>query len=225
MIRDVLDSYNRHLPSILLVSILLVFPISLFIQLVIIYVYKTGEFTYPSLIHLCLMFLNFTLLFAPFRLVAIKDLHDEEYKIKELFLSFFNHFAFILFFTIIVYTLAVFGFFLLLIPTILGFAFILLTPLFLDEQSIKKGFGQVWSVIVKENVSIFVDIIIIISIQSLLWGVFMYIVKGFDNSLLFYLILRAFLNTFLFPLFYLYLTRKYGAILKNEELSVDYDAI
>lgn len=88
MFKDVLDIYNKHLPSILVLSITLVFPVTFFIQLVVVYVYESSTVLFPSIISLCLLIINFIVLFSPFSFLTHKDLSDETVSLKELYAVF-----------------------------------------------------------------------------------------------------------------------------------------
>jgi len=218
MFRDIFEIYNKHLPTILILCVSLVFPITFFIQLSIVYVYESGSFAVPSLISFCLLVINFIILFSPFSFLTIKDLQDDPFRLKELFAAFFNHFLYLLLFTIVVYAVSVLGSFLLLIPTIVGIAILMLAPIFLHEESIKGNLHNVWTTLKAENISVIGDIILIISTQLLLWSLLTYAVKDLDNSFFFFLVLRTLINTFLFPFFYIYLTRRYGLVERKRKL-------
>jgi hypothetical protein len=212
MFKDVLDIYNKHLPSILVLSITLVFPVTFFIQLVVVYVYESSTVLFPSIISLCLLIINFIVLFSPFSFLTHKDLSDETVSLKELYAVFFSYFFYLLLFSVIVYAISVFGSFLILMPTIIGFSIIFLLPVFVDETSMKNHFRKAWLTLKSENIAVLGDIVIISSVQILLWTILTYIIKDLENSFFFFLVLRALVNTFLYPLFYIYLARKYGQL-------------
>lgn len=123
--------------------------------------------------------------------------------------AFLKQFGYVLVFTLIFYIIAVYGAVLLLIPTFIGLSMILLLPLFVNKATIRDSLSSAWNILKEENIFILIDLLIIISLNLFVWSGALYIVKGFENNMFFFIILRCIINALVFPVIYIYLTIKY----------------
>lgn len=208
MIRDTLDIYNRNLVNIIIVSCILVIPVTIFLLLAGQYMYELN-IEQPYIPIFFFVILNFTVLFPPFFFITWHDLNDQSYQWSAMFKAFINNFGYIFIFTLIFYILSVYGSFLLLIPTFIGLSMILLMPLFIQKESVRDSLRSAWKVVKEENIFILNDLLIIVSLNVFVWSGALYIVQGFENNLFFFIILRSLINALLFPFIYIYLTIKY----------------
>ncbi len=209
MIRDISDIFNRNIVTILLFNLVLVIPISLFIFTAIQYFYMIDTVEMDNLIALSLIIINFTALFPPFFYLASQDLQDQSCKFIDMVKVFFRNFGYISFITILFFMIGAFGSFFLFIPTVLSMIVIFLIPLFTDQHSIRDAFKGIWNVMKKEHILILLDILIVLSLNLLVWSGSLYLLAGFENNSLVYITIRALLNALFFPLVYFYLTIKY----------------
>ncbi|AIE58782.1 hypothetical protein [Bacillus methanolicus] len=212
MFKDVLEIYNRNLISIIILCLILVIPVNFISMMLVIYVSASDHFSYPGLVKLCILLINFIILFPPFSLMTMNDLEDRESGLKDYFLAFIENFSFLLIFTIIIFGLSLVGAVFLFIPTLFGAAFLFLTPVFLHSNSLKDNFSKVWISLKTENIFILIDIMMLVSLQLFVWFLAALLVDQFDNNVLVYIALRVLVNTLLFPFFYIYITRKYSEV-------------
>ncbi|GIN88498.1 hypothetical protein J6TS2_48840 [Heyndrickxia sporothermodurans] len=208
MIRDLLDIYNRNIINIIIVSLVLVIPVTIFLLLANNFMYEM-DLENPNLSALFLIILNFTMLFPPFFFIAWKDMNDQDFKLREVLKEFVNHFGYIFAFTLLFYLLAIYGAVLLFIPTFIGLSMILLIPLFTNRNTIKESLFGAWKIIKEENFFLLIDLVIIISLNLLAWSGMVYLVGGFENNMLVFIILRSLINALVFPILYIYLAVKY----------------
>ncbi|WP_148709102.1 hypothetical protein [Falsibacillus albus] len=139
-------------------------------------------------------------------------MNDNSYNIGELFNYFIKNIGLILAASCFLYLFAAIGSVILFIPTFIGLTMLLLIPIFSDQERIKDVLQQTWKVILKDNIFILLDLLIIISLNLLVWSAISNMIQGFNNNLFVYIILRAFLNALILPLIYIYLTLKYRTI-------------
>ncbi|MGM8214852.1 hypothetical protein ACLIA0_04670 [Bacillaceae bacterium W0354] len=136
MIKDSFRIYNQYFLKILLLSTILIIPLTLFNYFATFYLYENlAEDQYPSLYALFLIVVNFTLLIPTFKKIAVTDLMDgEEASVWELCMEFIRHFGLIVFITIPLYIIGILGTGLLFIPTFICFSIILLVPFFVNQE-------------------------------------------------------------------------------------------
>lgn len=223
MFRDILDIYNRNIISIITLSLVLVIPVNIATVMFILYVSGSEQFRYPSLVNLCILLINFIILFPPFSLMVMNDLEDKDTSLKDCLFSFIHYFSFLLVFTIMVYLLSLLGAVFLFIPTLIGAVYLFLIPVFIHSNSVKVNFLQVWNLFKNENIFIVFDMIMLGSLQLLVWLLAAYLIDQFENNVIVYISLKVLVNTILFPFFYIYITRKYSAsfVKTSKELSLN----
>jgi hypothetical protein len=210
MLRETFYIFNQNVIRIIVMSLVLVVPISYFFQFFIIYFQESAHIELPGLFTLCVIILNFTVLFPPFYQIAKSYIRDEEISMKEVLRSFSDHFFLILLGTIVLFVVMLAGIPLLLVPTVLAMAFLLVLPMIVSEDfSLKEMVQRAWLLIKRENISIFGDILFIVSLQVLLWWGLTSLVASMQNNLLVYITLKVMLYTLLFPVLYIFLTLKY----------------
>lgn len=209
MIRDVFEIYNRNLILILFLCIFMVIPISMFMYFLDILMQQSNIIELKNVFSVFLITLNFAILFPAFFYVTKNDLLDNPVKIRHSFLFFAERFGVIFLITAVIYFLSVFSFFLLFIPTIIGMAMIILIPLFSEKERVSDILKGVWGVILKENVFILIDLLLIFSINAVVWVLITSIVTGLETNTMVYVFLRAFVNSIVYPFIFIYLTLKY----------------
>jgi hypothetical protein len=209
MLRDVADLYNRNIIQILLICLILVIPITFFNYSAIVYITGLDALEYANIPAFCIWILNFTMLFPPFFLIAKMDAADKETSVKNIILFFLSKFGAVAFITIALFIVGIAGSFLFLIPTVLAVIIILLFPLFTDHPHIGGSLKNVWKVVKNEHVFILLDVIIIVSLNVLVWSGSLYLLESFENNTFVFVTLRALVNALIFPILYFYLTYKY----------------
>lgn len=211
MIKESFGIFNRHLLSIIWLSLLIVMPLTLFLYIAMVYIYQFAEADqYPSLYALFLIILNFTLVIPIFNQIAKDDSEDEEQlSLLQLLLSFVTKFGIILFVSLPLYLIGTMGTIFLFIPTVVCGVLILLFPFFVDESSIRGMFHQVGRVLKTENIFLLLDILIIVCTQLLAFGLMTMLFSNFENNLFAYGFGRAFVNALTFPVLVFYLTLRY----------------
>lgn len=107
MFKESFSLYNRQITQVIMMSVFLVIPLTLFCYFATFYVFHYLEgVEYPHLFAFVLIVVNFTLTIPPFMNIALKDLKDEEQlTVFRLFLIFFRNFGIILLVTILFYVL------------------------------------------------------------------------------------------------------------------------
>lgn len=218
MIREITDIYNRNLISIIGMNLIIGIPFTFFIFIALNYFYGLETVEWKNLVAGFLVILNFTALFPPFFSLAVHELRDQSIGMKKMIKVFFDKFGYIVFFTLVIYMIGMLGYFLLFIPTIIATMALLLIPLYTDKSSIKKSWESAWGMMKQENIFILLDVLIILSLNVLVWSGSLYLVAGFENNTFVYISMRVLLNAMFFPLIYFYLTIKY-----RKDLSEDYD--
>ncbi|HHY71923.1 MAG TPA: hypothetical protein GX497_01565 [Bacillus bacterium] len=209
MLRDIADIYNRNLISIVMLSLILVIPVTYFIYSAISYLSLLDTVELNNVIAILLIIANFTVLFPPFLYIALNELNDTSIKFIDLVKVFPSKFGFTAFLTLLFFLIAVFGSVLFFIPSIIACMFILILPLFSDEDSIRKALKKVWRVIKSEHIFILIDLLIIVSFNLLVWSSLLYLLSSFENNNLVYITIRVLVNAVVFPLIYFYLAIKY----------------
>ncbi|GAA0465648.1 hypothetical protein [Alkalibacillus silvisoli] len=214
MIKESFSIYNRYLIQIMLLSVIIIIPLSIICYFGMVYLMQElDQSQYANLYALFLIIVNFTLVIPVFRRMAENDLQDEEEStLMDLIYEFAKHFGFIIMITIPVYIAGVLGSVLLFIPTIMALLIILLVPFFVDYKKIKDIFRQVGRVLLKENISLLFDFVIIISLHVLVWGLMMMSLSNFENSVIVFGFARSLVNALIFPILIFYLTQRYRSV-------------
>ncbi|MFE8703876.1 hypothetical protein ACFYKX_25215 [Cytobacillus sp. FJAT-54145] len=209
MLRDISDIYNRNIINILLICLVLVVPVTFFSYAAITYFNELETLEYRNIPAFCMWILNFSILFPPFFYIAKMDITEKEVNLIKILSVFINKFGFVAFLTIILFIIGMLGSVLLFIPSFLAIFMIILFPLFTDKENVLESLRSVWSVIKNEHIFIIVDVLILLSLNVLVWSGSFYLVANFENNTFVYIILRALTNSLLFPILYFYLTLKY----------------
>lgn len=209
MLRNVADLYNRNIINILLICLILVVPITFFNYAAITYIINLNTLEYANIPALALWVLNFTILFPPFFLIAKMDATDQEVNLKGILSFFVMKFGFVAAVTIAFFAIGMVGSVLLFIPSLIAVLIILLFPLYADRESIKDAMQGVWDVIKREHIFLLIDVLMIVSLNVLVWSGSLYLLGGFENNTLVFIVLRALINSLIFPVVYFYLTFKY----------------
>lgn len=209
MIRNVFDIYNRHWSQILTWSFLIILPVTIFSYLSMVYVYSSNEGITPHYIAGLAVFLNFILCIPPFVKMVLIDKQDDVFKPVDGLIFFVKQFGLLVILTSMIYWIAIVGILFLFIPTLLGLLFLLVFPFFSEGQSVKTVIANTMKTIVRENISLLGDLIVIISMNIGLWVAMLQFLAQFENNLLAYMIIRVVLNILVFPLLYIYLTLRY----------------
>lgn len=210
MFRETFGIYNRNLLKIMLIGLLVVLPVSIFCFQAISYVFTDVSSKYSNIYATFFIVINFTLLYPPFIRITLQDINDgDSASIKDLIIAFVNDFGLIVLFTLGLYFLALWGIGLAFIPTIISLVLLVIFPLFVDQKKITSVIKQLGRVMLKENIFILFDLLIIVSINLLVWAGISILLNSFDNNFYVYAFTRSLINVALFPLIYIYLTIKY----------------
>ena len=210
MFKHVLDIYNRNLVRIFALMMLVIFPVTSLIFLPI--TYFAEELSVFFLVYSIIA--NFIICLPPFLLLTLKDLEDDKASIKEVLTFFVVQFGPLVFITFLLYTIAYYTSWMLLIPTFIIMLVLLILPFYSDLPSLKEMFIKTKEKIIEENIAIIVDLIIITSLLLLIWSFMMYFIQSYDNNIISFMLIRATLNMIIFPFIYIYLTVRYR---KNKE--------
>lgn len=207
-----IDIYNRNWAQILLWSIVIIVPVTSLSFLGIIYINGSEEVSIPHYLSGLALFLNFTLCVPPFMQMVLAEEMDETISPLEGIRVFFQRFGLLLIFTILIYVVAVYGMFLFFVPTIFALFFLLIFPFFSDDRSVKEILNRTFRTIGKENLSLFGDVIVVMSINLGIWAIIMVFFEQYENNVLAYLLVRNVMNILVFPLTYIYLTLRYRRV-------------
>ncbi|QPC48279.1 hypothetical protein [Mangrovibacillus cuniculi] len=209
MIRDIRDLYNRNLLSIIFISCLLVIPYSIFTLSMIEYVQTSIFIELDNIVAVFFIILNFSVLVPPYLYLVKKDYREEEIKVTEALKLFTTSFGYIFFFSFLFYAIGTLGSILLFIPSIIAALFLFLLPLYADKESIKESLQKVLQTLKKEHLFIFLDILLILCLNYLIWSGAVYLIDSFENNTFVYMLIRSLLNAIFLPIIYFYLFYKY----------------
>ncbi|MEO4054204.1 hypothetical protein [Solibacillus sp. CAU 1738] len=209
MIREILDIYNRNWAQILTWSIVIILPVTIFSFLTMIFINISEDLIAPHYFTSLVFVINFIICIPPFVKMVLKDEQDELLHPIEGIAQFIQQFGFLLLFTASFYFIGFIGMYLLFIPTIFALFVMLIFPFFSDSKSVKEVFVRTIEAIAKENVALFGDLLIILSINFGIWATVMLFFSQYDNNMLAYLIIRVVLNILILPFVYIYLTLRY----------------
>src|SRR5690625_1084938 len=211
MIKESFRIYNDHLIKILILSVMIVIPLTLFNYFATYYFYTNlQEDQYPAMYAFFLIVVNFTLLIPVFKKLAVSDLLDEDdVSIWELSYEFIRHFGLIMLVTIPLYIVGMLGSSLLFIPTFICFSIILLVPFFVNQDKIRDVFKKVGRVFRDENIFLLLDCLVIVCLQVLVWSLFSLSFESFENNFYVYAVSIAIINALIYPVLIFYLTMRY----------------
>ncbi|MFB4169304.1 hypothetical protein [Virgibacillus sp. JSM 102003] len=212
MIKTSFEIYNRHLIKIMMVSLVIVIPFSLFIYFSTYYLYDSLDADqYPSLYMVFFIIMNFICIVPMYRKLTKSDIDDEEEPtVWELIKEFFEHFGIILLISLPLFIIAVFGVALAFIPTIISGALLLIFPFFIHNMNFRKVLRKTGSILKRENIFILLDLLVVVSIQILIYSLLMQAFVTFENNVYVYGIMRAIVNASIFPFLIFYLTQRYS---------------
>ena len=217
MIREMFDVYSRHLIMILLLSVFIIFPITMAGYFAAMMSYEIDTLTTPTYFAGLLMLINFIICAPPFLKLVLRDREDEKMTLKEGILFFVKQFGPLLMLTILLYLAAIYSMWMFFIPSAVILIFLMVLPYFSDEQNLKSMVKKTFTKIMDENIVILIDLIIVISINLLVWALMMYVLHNYENNIYGYMVLRGILNTFSLPIIYIYLSLRY----RNEFIRTD----
>ena len=209
MIREMIDIYSRHLLLILSLSVIIIFPITIAGYFASMMSFEIDALTTPTYFAGLLMLINFIICAPPFLKLVLRDMEDEKMPLREGVIFFFRQFGPLLVLTIVLYIAAVYSMWMLFIPTALLLIFLMVVPYFSDEQQFKAMIQKTIRKIVEENIVILIDLIIVISINLLVWALMMLVLHNYENNIYGYMVLRGILNTISLPIIYIYLSLRY----------------
>src|SRR5699024_4449789 len=211
MIKTSLEIYNRYLIKIMMVSLIIVIPFSLFIYFSMYYMYDYLEADqYPNL-YIFFIVLNFICIVPMYRKLTTCDIDgEEEPTVWELVKVFFEHFGMILLISLPLYIIAVVGVALAFIPTAISGGLLLVFPFFILYLNFIEVLMQTCSILKRENIFIFLDLIVVASTQILIYSLLMQAFASFESNIYVYGIMRAIVNACIFPFLIFYLTQRYS---------------
>lgn len=203
-------------------SFIIILPMTVLSFIAMVYINGLEAITTPEQYSGWLLVLNFVLCVPPFLMLVIKDYRDEEVSTKEGIIFFLKQMGLVLLFTSVLYLIAVWGMILLFIPTIIAFLFILIFPFFTEIKNMKEILRRTALKIADENIGLFADILVVVSLNILIWAAIMVVIQQFDNNVFAFLLIRIVMNMIIFPILYIYLTLRYRD--ENEVSSVSFDS-
>lgn len=212
MIKTSFEIYNRHLIKIMLISLIIVIPFSLFMYFSTYYLYDSLEADqYPSLYMVFFIIMNFICIVPMYRKLTKSDIDDEEEPtVWVLIKEFFEHFGMMLLISLPLYIIAVFGAVLAFIPTAISGALLLIFPFFIHDLNFKTVLRKSGSILKRENIFIFLDLLVVVSVQILIYSLLMQAFASFESNIYVYGIMRAIINASIFPFLIFYLTQRYS---------------
>lgn len=212
MIKTSFEMYNKYLIKIMMISLMIVIPLSLFVYFSVYYLsdYLAAD-QYPHLYIMFLLIMNFICVVPVYRKLTKSEMDDEEEPTTiELVKEFFGHFGVILLVSLPLFMIAIYGIVLAFIPTIICSALILVFPFYVHELNFKSILNKTGSVLIRENILIVLDLMIIISAQILIYSLLMLAFSNFESNIYVYGIIQALVNAVVYPLLIFYLTQRYA---------------
>ncbi|MFX3673026.1 MAG: hypothetical protein ACE3JQ_01080 [Paenisporosarcina sp.] len=216
MTREIFQIYNRNLYSIIFLSITIIFPITALIFTAILYLNEINGLTSQTYIAGLLLLINFILCAPPYLKLVLLDLQDEKMGWREGFQFFIKQFGPLFITSVALYLTALYTMWLFLIPSILILMYLLIIPYYSDVNSYKSMMKLAGSKLIDENISVLIDLVIVISVSLLVWSGMMYLMQNFQNNLYGYMLIRVILNIFTLPFIYIYLSLRY----RSDQFSV-----
>lgn len=212
MIKTSFEIYNRHLIKIMMISLIIVIPLSLFLYFSTYYLYDyLAADQYPNLYMMFFIIMNFICIIPMYRKLAESDIEDEEEPtVWELIKEFGKHFGIVLVISLPLFIIAVYGIPLAFIPTAISGAIMLTFPFFIHDLNFKKVMRKTGNILRRENIFIFFDLVVVVSAQILIYSLLMQAFANFDNNVYVYGITRAIVNACIFPFLIFYLTQRYS---------------
>lgn len=215
MVREIFDIYNRNWSQILIWSFFIILPVTIISFLSMIYVNMSEEAIAPEYFSVFLIILNFIICIPPFMKMVIAYKQDHDINPIEGIIYFIKQFGILFIFTTTFYFVAVIGIYFLFIPTILALVFLLVFPFFSEGRNVKEVCIKTIHAIVRENISLIGELVIIFSINIGCWVVLTLFLSQYDNNILAFIIIRVLLNALVFPFIYIYLTLRFRKELSN----------
>ncbi|KGR76452.1 hypothetical protein [Ureibacillus sinduriensis] len=215
MIRDILDIYNRNWSQILIWSFVLILPVTAVSFLSMIYVYSSEYINSPEYFSVFAIILNFIICIPPFMKMVIVYKQDHSINSLEGISYFVKQFGILFIFTGILYFIAVVGIYFLFIPTILALVFLLIFPFFSEGRNVKEVYKNTIQAMMRENVSLIGELIVIFSINIGCWVIMMLFLSQYENNIFAFMVFRVLLNALVFPFLYIYLTLRFRKELSN----------
>jgi hypothetical protein len=209
MLRDLFYFYNQGLLKILGFTLLIVFPWQVFLFGWIYYIFQTNSET-PMIFAVFIYIFMFITTQRPFITLYRHVKMNEEYEFKEMIKDFISSFGVVAFSGSVLLVLSYFGMGLFIVPGLILVTFAFLLPFYKENgQSMKKMIANGMNFYQKNWFSIYTDLLLWISIDVLIWVIFLNGMSTFEINLLSYTLLRIVVNLFLFPFIYFYLAEKY----------------
>ncbi|MFC4388027.1 hypothetical protein ACFOZ1_09430 [Gracilibacillus marinus] len=211
MIKTSLEIYNRYLIKIMMSSLLIVIPLSLFLYFATYYLYDVlAQDQYPSMYTLYFILLNFICIIPMYRRLAESDLEDEEEPtLLDLMKEFIKHFGIVLCISIPLYIVAMIGMPIGFIPTVICGVLLLLFPFTIHYLNAKKIMQSIGSILKKENIFVLFDLLVVICSQVLVYSLLLQAFDQFESNFYVYGITKAIVNACIFPFLIFYLTQRY----------------
>lgn len=205
--REALDIYNRQLLKIIFVTVLVFLPIHLFVFAWIVFLQQAAELEFLHYFIACSYIFLIIIVMPPYIAIAKSDMNEDEISYKQLFSKFLNPFGFLLISTILLFLIAVSGFFLLFIPTLFALGLLALLPLYFnDHDSISEIVRNAWNGLKSNALDLVIFMVFAISVNLLLWYGLATGVSYFETNLLTYMILRAIINLIVLPYLFILFT-------------------
>ncbi|MEH7443419.1 hypothetical protein V7201_14010 [Bacillus sp. JJ1122] len=210
MLKDIFYYYNQSLLKILGFTILVILPVQIFLYGWIYYFNQLDLNRIETVLALYVYVLMFILTMKPF-LELYKHLKiNEDYSLKSMLKTFISSFGFVFFGSMIIFLLSYIGTTLFIIPGLILLTIAFFLPFYnFGEENIKLLAKKAVHFYKNRFFSIHRDVILLASINLLVWALFVNGIAQFDMNLITYTILRILINLFIFPLIYFYLAERY----------------
>lgn len=215
MVRDILDIYNRNWSQILIWSLVIILPVTTISFLSMIYVNSSEYINAPEYFSVFTIILNFIICIPPFMKMVIVFKQDHSINCVEGVYHFIKQFGILFIFTGFLYFIALIGIYFLFIPTILALVFLLIFPFFSEGRNVKEVYTNTIQAMMRENVSLIGELIMILSINIGCWLIMMLFLSQYENNIFAFLVIRVLLNAIVFPFLYIYLTLRFRKELSN----------
>jgi hypothetical protein len=219
MLRDLFYYYNQGLLKIMGFALLVVLPWQIFIFGWIYSIFQM-ESSSQYLFALFLYLFMFISTQKPFIHLYQHVKANEEYGMKNMLIDFISSFGMIAFGSLCIFLFSYLGMGFYILPGFILLSFVFLLPFYQENQrSIKKLLTNGLSFFKGNFLQVYADLLLWVSIDVILWVVFLNGMSAFELNLITYTMLRIVINLFLFPFIYFYLAEKYQ---QSEWLGVDY---
>lgn len=213
MLKDIFYYYNQSLLKILGFTIIVLLPVQIFLYGWIYYFNQLDLDKIETVLALYVYILMFVITQKPF-IELYKHLKvNEDYSLKSMLKTFVTSFGFVFFGSLFIFCLSYIGITLFIIPGLILLTVAFFLPFYdSNGETIKFVAKKALNFYKSRFFSIIRDLLILASVNVLIWALFVNGIAQFEMNLITYTILRILINLFIFPLIYFYLAERYEKI-------------